>query len=345
MADPAAAEDDENFELVDYTAASAWEKFIAAIECRLAKWRVSNGGAGDFNLAALRGTCDGLVVRRRQDRQEVSARIAKLCTRVGHVSYRGTTYALTLSVHPLLQAGTGVAAFDGQFPPDHVPELEVDHSQTDAEPAWHPLHRWAGRAMIIYLQYVGDAGHWDSATPDSADSTAGPGDNYSVSLETAKQLMSSMNIALHNARCRVPAFVPVGDAWRCLFTGRAVGGGGGGGGPQEQVAGQKFESVCLSPAPNAYLQLGALLELSVDAFRLDAHVCPPAADVVHLAALHTYRIKNTYSRDWNATSPDFYYRMGDLNVGPTNDPLRLLALDALFQRAPCRTYMDPQQPG
>ncbi|KAJ2714979.1 hypothetical protein H4R19_001450 [Coemansia spiralis] len=342
MADPSApAEDDDNFELVDYTAASAWEKFVAAIETLLGKWRVSDGRLGDFNFGELRSTCDGLVVRRRQDRSEVGARIARLCTRVGHLSYKGTTYALTLSVHPLLQGGADVAAFDSQFPPEHVPELEVNHSQMDAEPAWHPLHRWTGRAALLYLQYVGDTNHWDSSTPDSSESIAGPGDNYSVSLETAKHLMSSMNIALHNARCVIPAFVPVGDAWRCLFTGRAVGSSRA----QPPVIGQKFESACLTPAPSAYLQLGGLLELFAETFRLDAHMDPPAADVVQLAALHTYRIKNTYSRDWNTASPDFYCRVGDLNVGPTNDPLRFLSLDALFQRAPCRTYIDPQQPG
>ncbi|KAJ1731251.1 hypothetical protein LPJ61_002620 [Coemansia biformis] len=379
---PAVAEDDENFELVDYTAASAWEKFVASIESRLSKWRVVDGSLGEFNLAELQSQCKDLVVRRKQDRQEVRAQISRLCTRVSHLSYKGTTYALTLSVHPLLHAGTlgagsGLSAFDGQFPPDHVPELEVDHSQTEPEPAWHPLHRWSGSVAMLYLQYVGDSSHWYDTTPDSTDGVAGLGDNYSVSVETAKLLMSSMNIALHNARCRLPAFVPVGDAWRCLFTGRAIGSVRRQHQHQHQPVHEagtstKFDSVCLTPVPSAYLQLGGLLELFVDAFRMSAYAPPAAtatpdspaailasegtthhaahtwsfvADTVHLAALHTYRIRNTYSRDWNAASPDFYYRVGDLNVGPANDPLRLITLSALFQRAPCRAYIDPQSPG
>ncbi|KAJ2805187.1 hypothetical protein H4R20_002192 [Coemansia guatemalensis] len=376
------ADDDDNFELVDYTAASAWEKFIAAIETRLRKWNVSNGGTGDFNLPELRAECAELVVRNKRARRDVLTRVSRLCTRTAHISYRGTIYALTLSVHPLLDSsGDGenaaataaaaagkLAAFDRQFPPVHAPELEIDHSQSEPDPAWHPLHRWTGNSIILYLQYQNDDGYSDDDTPDLPGSFgASSGDNYSVSLETAKLLMSSINIALQNARCQLPAFVPVGDAWRLLYTGKAIGHGA-----RQHASGhvpaivRKFESVCLPQAPTAYLQLSGLLELFVSAFRVRGHAprpeAPPSgatapnalsirhewdfvANAVYLAALHVYRIKNTYSRDWNATTPDFSYRMGDLNVGPVNDPLRVIHLSALFQRSPCRTYVDPQTPG
>ncbi|KAJ2610383.1 hypothetical protein H4S08_003634 [Coemansia sp. RSA 1365] len=370
------ADDDDNFELVDYTAASAWEKFVAAIESRLGEWQVNSGGMGDFNLAELRTECAELVVCNKQVRREVLARVSKLCTRTARLTYRGTTYVLTLSAHPLLDnndegsnaAAGKLAAFDRQFPPVYAPELEIDHSQSDPEPAWHPLHRWTGSSIILYLQYQNDDGYSDDDTLDIPGSFgASNDDNYSVSLETAKLLMSSINIALQNARCQLPAFVPVGDAWRLLYTGKAIG----------HVARQhssgyvpavvrKFESVCLTQAPTAYLQLSGLLELFVSAFRVLGHAPRPeapssgttapntlgfqhewdfVANTVHLAALHVYRIKNTYSRDWNAATPDFSYRMGDLNVGPVNDPLRVIHLSALFQRSPCRTYIDPQTPG
>ncbi|KAJ2079469.1 hypothetical protein H4R24_003767 [Coemansia sp. RSA 988] len=370
------ADDDDNFELVDYTAASAWEKFIAAIETRLNKWRVNNGGTGDFNLEELHTECAGLVVRNKRTRRDVLSQVSRLCTRTTHLIYRGTTYALTLSVHPLLDskddrkstATNKLAIFDRQFPPVHAPELEIDHSQSEPEPIWHPLHRWTGNSTIIYLQYQSDDGYSDDDTPDLPGSFgASSNDNYSVSLETAKLLMSSINIALQNARCQLPVFVPVGDAWRLLYTGKAIGYGARqhGSGHMPAIV-KKFESVCLPQAPTAYLQLSGLLELFVSAFRVLGHAprsetlssrvtAPNAlgfqhewdfvANAVYLAALHVYRIKNTYSRDWNATTPDFSYRMGDLNVGPLNDPLRVIHLSALFQRAPCRTYVDPQTPG
>ncbi|KAJ2793639.1 hypothetical protein H4S07_006990, partial [Coemansia furcata] len=181
-----------------------------------------------------------------------------------------------------------------------------------------------------------------------------------------------MNIAAQNVQCQLPIFVPVGDAWRCLFTGRllgrtvsAEGALGGGGGVVALV--RKIETVCLPHAPTSYLQLNGLLELYTNSFRILAYAPPPdeshgaqggarnAAEIGHewdfvssavsLAALHTYRIKNTYSREWNSSSSDFLYRAGDLNVGPANDPLRLLTLGALFQHAPCGTYIDPQSLG
>ncbi|KAJ2785234.1 hypothetical protein H4R18_000685 [Coemansia javaensis] len=332
------ADDDENFELVDYTAASGWEKFVASIEARLRAWQVGDGRRGDFDFAELQRKCSGLVARRRQDRAEVRAQISALCTRTCRLAHRGAAYTLTLSVHPALHAGAAPDPLAAQFLPSRVPELEIDHSQAEPEHAWHPLHRWTGCAALIYLQYVGDARRWDDAAPDSDDGQDGPGDNYSVSLETAKLLASSMNIAMQNARCQLPAFVPVGDAWRRLFTGRAAGSA-----PEHpgHVAGivQRFDTVCLGQAPAAYLQLGGLLGLFASALRV------PDSSGVQVAALHTYRAKNTYARAWNAASPDFYYRMGDLNVGPVNDPLRTIALDALFQQAPCRTYLDPQSPG
>ncbi|KAJ2425967.1 hypothetical protein IWW41_004241, partial [Coemansia sp. RSA 2522] len=47
------AVDDENFELVDYTAASSWERFVACVERQLHAWRVSDGSSGDFDLDEL----------------------------------------------------------------------------------------------------------------------------------------------------------------------------------------------------------------------------------------------------------------------------------------------------
>ncbi|KAJ2161074.1 hypothetical protein GGF46_001745 [Coemansia sp. RSA 552] len=355
--------DDEDFELVDYTAASGWERFVASLEAQLGSWQLSKERPGCFD-PDLRRTCSDTVLRRRDENEEVLCQITQLCTRTCRLAYKGSAYLLTLSVHPLLRSDGSegglpekLALFNAQFPPTHLPELEIDHSQATTDRAWHPLHRWTGSPTILYLQYLGDDdnggndGHQDEliATPRVED-------NYSVSLETAKFLMSSMSIALQNARCRVPAFVPVGDAWRCLFTGRAT--------VYDQLVVRKFDTVSLPQAPTAYLQLSGLLELFVTASRVlsslppSRHIPRRAAQAlgtkhgwefigtaVELAALHIYRIKNKYTRDWNSAQPDFCYRVGDLNVGPANDPLRILTLNALFRKAPCRTYVDPQMPG
>ncbi|KAJ1819035.1 hypothetical protein LPJ75_001285, partial [Coemansia sp. RSA 2598] len=375
-------DDDENFELVDYTAASSWEKFVASIETRLCQWRVNDGRRGLLDIPELASKCRGLFVKHKQYKSAVLDQIAQLCTRTARLSYRGTAYALVLSVNPLMaQQDTGAAAdaksaglqlFDSQFPPVHVPELEVDHSQAEPGIAWHPLHRWTGNSVIIYMRYLGDSSGWDD------DSLEGATDNYTVSLETAKLLMSSLNIAAQNVRCQLPMFVPVGDAWRSLFTGRLFSSAKAAGQPPQQETApfvQKYESVSLPQSPSAYLQLSGLLELFVTSFRILARALSkqqPANDggadgrdadggragmtvaesswaliasSVELAALHEYRIKNTYSRDWNTRLAVFRFSSGDLNVGPANDPLRILTLRALFQRAPCCTYVDPQPTG
>ncbi|KAJ2452414.1 hypothetical protein EV183_002929 [Coemansia sp. RSA 2336] len=321
--------DDENFELVDYTAASGWEKFVGSIESQLRLWQVDEGKAGSFDLEAMHSTCSKLVVDCNRNREDVLIQIASLCTRTVRLTYKSSTYALTLSVHPLLAYTHQQTKLDQQFPPIHVPELEVDHSQSEPEWAWHPLHRWTNSKMLIYLQYMGEAGRGGS-TQNLA------GDNYSVSLETAKLLMSSLNMALRNARCQLPAFVPVGDAWWHLYTGRRL----------TCSEDRKFDCVSLARAPSAYLQLNGLLELFLSSFRITAY-SSAASDTskVELAALHQYKFKNTYSRDWNTRSPDFLYRMGDLNVGPANDPLRAFSLSAMFQKAPCHTYIDLQMQG
>ncbi|KAI9479011.1 Rab3 GTPase-activating protein catalytic subunit-domain-containing protein [Coemansia mojavensis] len=321
--------DDENFELVDYTAASGWEKFIASIESQLRLWQVDEDKAGNFDLETLHSTCSKLVVDCKQNREDVLIQITSLCTRTARLTYKSSTYALTLSVHPLLAYTHQQTKLDQQFPPIHVPELEADHSQSEPEWAWHPLHRWTNSKMLIYLQYMGEAG-WGGSTQNLA------GDNYSVSLETAKLLMSSLNMALRNARCQLPVFVPVGDAWRHLYTGRRL----------TCDEDRKFDCVSLARAPSAYLQLNGLLELFLSSFRITTY--PSSINdtsKVELAALHQYKFKNTYSRDWNTRSPDFLYRMGDLNVGPANDPLRVFSLSALFQQAPCHTYIDLQIQG
>ncbi|KAJ1891338.1 hypothetical protein LPJ66_006972 [Kickxella alabastrina] len=363
-------DDDENFELVDYTAASSWERFVASIETKLCQWRVNDGRKGGLDIAELSAKCQHLFIKHKQYKDAVTKQISEMCTRTARLSYKGASYALTLSVHPLMAAqdhrgADGTASkqmlFDSQFPAVHVPELEVDHIREIADPAWHPLHRWTGNSIIIYWRYLGDESDWENESLEGTD-------DYSVSLETAKLLMSSMNIAAQNVRCQLPMFVPVGDAWRCLFTGRAIG--------RAEIIGQqppgntavvvrKFESVSLPQSPNAYLQLNGLLELFATSFRVLAYaprqqlsagnassgsagaVGPGQgwdflSKAVDLAALHEYRIKNTYSREWNSSSLDFRYHAGDLNVGPANDPLRVICLKALFQRAPCGTYIDPQ---
>ncbi|KAJ1664049.1 hypothetical protein EV178_004420 [Coemansia sp. RSA 1646] len=371
------ADDDENFELVDYTAASSWEKFIASIESKLSAWKLGDGGAGEFNLEELAEKCQHLIVKHRQYREPVLSEISELCTRVARLTYRGTTYAMVLSVYPLLagdvvqeSSANKLALFNSQFPCIHVPELEIDHSQKDPEPAWHPLHRWTGSRIVIYLRYLGESVSGANSALESVD------DYYSVSLETSKLLMSSMNIAIQNVRCHVPVFVPVGDAWRYLFTGRSLGRATVAelpGHAKDAVAVvRKFESVFLPQAPSAYLQLSGLLELFSNTFRILAHAPQFSSaselstenitaatkvsgvvekewefilNTVSLAAVHIYHIKSTYSRDWNTASPDFYYRAGDLNVGPATDPLRLLKLNALFKRASCSTYIDLQNAG
>ncbi|KAJ2843255.1 hypothetical protein IWW36_005623 [Coemansia brasiliensis] len=255
--------------------------------------------------------------------------ITNLCTRTARLTYKSSTYALTLSVHPFLAYTYQQTRFDQQFPPIHIPELEADHTQSEPEWAWHPLHRWTNSKMLVYLQYMGEVG-WGSSTQNLA------GDNYSVSLETAKLLMSSLNMALRNAHCQLPAFVPIGDAWRHLYTGRRL----------TCDEDRKFDCVSLARAPSAYLQLNGLLELFLSPFRITAHSLTTSdSDKVEMAALHQYKFKNTYSRDWNTRSSDFLYRMGDLNVGPANDPLRAFSLSALFQQAPCCTYIDLQMQG
>ncbi|KAJ1961646.1 hypothetical protein GGI12_003134, partial [Dipsacomyces acuminosporus] len=367
--------DDENYELVDYTAASSWEKFIAAIGDILHNWGVNDGGLGGFCTDEVQQKCQQLIVRHRQDRSSVLAQISKLCTREEQISFRGTAYALTLSAHPLMfqHESSKSARLDSLFPAVYATELEADRgSHSEPEPAWHPLHRWTGSRLIIYLRYIGDGSDWADDTLDADAGSVDTSSNYSVSLETAKLLMSSMNIAVQNTRCQVPVFVPVGDAWRYLFTGRSLGRALA----DERVndketrtavaAEKKFESVYLAQAPSAYLQLNGLLELYSNSFRIlaqapfaqsgtskDTAVAESAlaqeweyiSKTVSLAALHVYKIKNTYSRDWNTTSADFQYRAGDLNVGPATDPLRTITLSSFFQPLPCGAYIDPQPTG
>ncbi|KAJ2779343.1 hypothetical protein GGI15_003907 [Coemansia interrupta] len=381
---PVDEDDDENFELVDYTAASSWERFVAAIETRLCQWRVNDGRHGDLNIPEIHAKCQQLFIKHKQYRDAVLTQISQLCTRTARLTYKGAAYALTMSVHPFLAINeTADPALSGsrhslaaaQFPDVYVPELEIDNSQTEPDLAWHPLHRWTGSSVIIYMRYLGDdSDNWDD---DSFEST----DNYSISLETAKLLMSSMNIAAQNVRCQLPMFAPVGDAWRQLYTGRMLGrvrAAGQHDRPYAAAVAQKYESISLPQTPSAYLQLNGLLELYVNSFDILSSVSAsdlalPASNLpqsssanesiepevmgesdqewvfvsesVEIAALHEYRIKNLYSRDWNTSSPMFRYRAGDLNVGPANDPLRVLTLKAFFQRAPCSTYVDPQPAG
>jgi len=82
-------------------------------------------------------------------------------------------------------------------------------STSSVAPLPHPLHRQTGLSHLLVISAFDSEPNFD--------------------LSTNKLLLSSVSVALHNAGCTLPAFVPQGPSRTALYTGIMLSGASGGG--------------------------------------------------------------------------------------------------------------------
>ncbi|KAI8822616.1 Rab3 GTPase-activating protein catalytic subunit-domain-containing protein [Fimicolochytrium jonesii] len=153
-------EEDEFFEIVDFTSASPFERFTANLELLLPEWMQSQD--------------EGV------DEPQLS--------RSAHVLFFETEY--TIAYHR-------VSPF--QEHEDFV--LVAENS--------HIIHSWTGLPVLITIV------------------PRGPTKPETYDLSTTKLLLSAFIVAAGNTGCQIPAFVPVGNAWKSMWAGAGLTPNGG----------------------------------------------------------------------------------------------------------------------
>ncbi|KAJ3167034.1 Rab3 GTPase-activating protein catalytic subunit [Irineochytrium annulatum] len=238
----------EVFEIIDYTSASSWERFISAIESLVISWGIDEGGLGAFHPKEV-----------AQSHGYSQQFVKKDLIMFGDQSYILSYHYLPLpDKSPFLRddgladgradawrtEGTNLSFFEfiplegtrryslSGAPRRHSLELLSPVSptelrgeawgKTDKKKTGHPLHRWTGRSHFLLLSPFSVTDMFESEGSPSShtawnawnSSSATPFDSNLVKL-----LISSFAIACQNTGCCVPAFVPNGPPWRNLFSG------------------------------------------------------------------------------------------------------------------------------
>ncbi|KAG0229341.1 Rab3 GTPase-activating protein catalytic subunit [Actinomortierella wolfii] len=217
-------ETDEQFEFIDFSAASGWEKFIKSIEDVLLGWdlggespasppsaspsslsRAFTANPTDKNLED-----DGEGNAQEQQNQQPCAggtvKDASCSFQLKEViTLEDASYTLSYHYHPAKErmATLGASKIDLDFLPVTLEGV-----------SYHALHRWTGLTQLLIVSPV--------TISDIFASTVSPASSVVVDLSTAKLLLSSFAIAFQNTGCRIPVFVSTGQPWNNTFAGLSV---------------------------------------------------------------------------------------------------------------------------
>jgi hypothetical protein len=208
------ANDDELYELVDYTASSPWERFIVSIEQLLQTWGLNDGGLGHFATYNVDKNSNFSYDFKRET-----------------ISFDDNVYSLLYRVYkPALFHEASIAQHFDQLP-HFMTELQRnaflgDHAACkpatgNIDPSVHQLeflHRWTGspHLLILYPRNFSQAlgGHVETGFVGSESKTGAI-----IDFNTAQMLVSSFAIAFQNYGCSIPVLVPTGPSWKSLWVG------------------------------------------------------------------------------------------------------------------------------
>ncbi|KAK9768903.1 hypothetical protein K7432_000132 [Basidiobolus ranarum] len=336
-------EEDEFFEILDYTPVSYWKRFSILIENVLRKWELTDGSMGVFE--------DTEVNIDQQNSSNVASFVHKEILTLEEFSY-----ALTYHYHPanaserkeheemyVRDSWPGDREKCG-FLPLSYPRYHTSSTQLK----FHPLHHWTGLTHILVVTPVSISGLFSPGVSDESNN---------IDAHTADRLLHSFAIAFRNVKCQIPVFVPVGQAWKSVFGGLMIG--------AEKECEFRFNTTYVPFIPKQYSNLSGLLELMVkpsngnaneessETSDKDTNSIPDGIrSELELSATYTYSVEEfpvddrrsskqslaeedddtgTSTVDWDRRSY-ISNELGPaiLQFGPITDPLESLHLTVLY---------------
>ncbi|CAM4952153.1 unnamed protein product [Rotaria socialis] len=215
-------EEEDIFEIVDYTTASDWERFIARIEEILSDWKLNGPETSNTEVDFT----DGEWIERNE-----ALEFGDRSYTISHFSLQVPESNSTVTTDNNPQMTTSVSIEKQAFVP---PRAMADMmSRRNDFPSRSPyLSHWYGLREFLILSPKRN-------TDPIADESR------------ANILLSSTAIAVSNVGCNVPIFIRVQHEWRNMFIGLCEGSG----------LRTHFNVCNLKNAPHQYRHLAGLLEI------------------------------------------------------------------------------------
>ncbi|KAI9497368.1 Rab3 GTPase-activating protein catalytic subunit-domain-containing protein [Zychaea mexicana] len=340
---------EELFEFVDYTSVSNFERLSTAIEEILHSWGSKDGEYGIFSDESLNTTNDAVgfsSTSNISNKSNSHGSLAEYYLRREYLSIGEETYQLTYHCHPFaIQRQQRQQHQDHQHPlafadfyllgSGDQQQQQQQGSDSNGTTPHHILHRWTGFDRLFIITPV----------LDSLKAKLFSSGKLTVDLHQAKTLISACAIAFQNAKCSVPVFVPVGSGRRNMYIGYLMQADEGNGVRDIEL---RFNTAITHPVSSQYTRLDGVRNLFLakqEAFYEDCGALPPNEQDTEndsmVAAVFAYTLKNWFDENWKTL--DGWINDDDLPAlpfGSYNDPLRTLALNAVFPLMPSEAYED-----
>ncbi|KAI9266829.1 Rab3 GTPase-activating protein catalytic subunit-domain-containing protein [Phascolomyces articulosus] len=344
---------EELFEFVDYTSVSNFERLSTAIEEILHSWGSKDGEYGIFSNESLNTANDAISNNSSKNSNIKTSKSSSHSSLIEYYSRREflsigeETYKLTYHCHPYaaqrLEDNDHPLAFaDYYLLGPSVGDSQQQQQQQQSSGSsdvnnnnYHALHRWTGFDRLFILTPVLDSLKAKLFSPGRP----------TVDINQAKALISACAIALQNARCTVPIFIPVGSGRHNMYMGYLMQIGEGNGVRDVEL---RFNTTITYPISSQYTRLDGIRSLFLtkqEMFYEDCGALPLSEQGVHndfmVAGSFSYTVKNRFDEHWK--NLDDWIKEDDLPAlpfGSYNDPLRTLTLNAIFPLMTSDTYED-----
>ncbi|XP_068752396.1 rab3 GTPase-activating protein catalytic subunit-like isoform X2 [Montipora capricornis] len=305
-------EEDEVFEITDFTTSSDWERFAARLEQLLIEWKLD--GATRKSTSKGKGlfwNCEKSKLfpiptkKDEIDEREGSWGVVSERIYFGNVKF-------VVSYHHLRTRKKSLGNKTKQIEDleDCLPNvmMEMFDMEFDFPPRTHCLSRWYGLKEFLVISPAEDG--------DAVDSES-----------KCHLLLSSIGIAATNSKCTIPMFAHILQQWRRIYYGLCIGGG----------FRTTFQISHLRHIPSQYRHLAGLLEIFKEKLACPISPVPP----VTLTVRFTYVLDEWTDYSWPQEPPDpsscleckvGVTNLGTLPFGACQDPLRELHLSTTW---PC----------
>lgn len=258
----ASGHDDAVFEIIDYTLASPWEKFIAQIESVFRQWHLD----GESYVTKPKPTSATPTLNN-------ALREA--------FNYEGQSYQLIYHFTPpeekrdsdkmrrsaegrrrSLREEEKEEAWPTWFP-DELKAMM--NSSSDFPSRAHHLQRWFGLRDFLILAPLSDKGCGESE---------------------ASLLLSTLSIVINDTKCPLPVFVPIGERWRGQYMGYLAAG-----------VCVRFDSVLKHSIPSCAYSLEGLLALMYRQLGIKTLMVGPRNLIDFSVSARYTRVKGEWSGD------------------------------------------------
>jgi len=252
------------FEIIDYTLASAWEKFIAQIETVFRQWHLDEESYGK--------TLPEPLVPNNNTLREA-------------ITYEGQSHQLIYHFMPLkekrerekmrrtMESGRRRTREEDRedvwrtwFPEEMK---AIMNAANDFPFRAHHLQRWFGLREFLILAPLSDKG---------------------CSESEAALLLSALSIVINETKCPLPVFVPIGERWRGQYIGYLASGG----------ICTRFDSVLKHSIPSYAYSLGGLLSLMYQQLGITTFVLGPRNTIDFSVSARYTRVKTEWTGDWRS---------------------------------------------